>query len=189
MLRTSRCMRMRASANSLSHFHLKVAMRYGRLLAATALSLTAGSAALGQRQSSSSGTSIRIPYEHYALPNGLSVVLAPDHTSPTVAVNVYYHVGSKNEVPGRTGFAHMFEHVMFTGSGHVPYGMHDRLTEGVGGDNNGSTNNDRTVYYENVPSNYLEHAIWLESDRMGWLLDALDTAKYIAQRDIVKNER
>ncbi len=93
-------------------------------------------------------------------------------------MDVWYHVGSKNEVPGRTGFAHMFEHVMFTGSGHVPYGMHDRLTEGVGGDNNGSTTNDRTNYYENVPSNYLESALWLEADRMGFLLDKLDDAKF-----------
>jgi zinc protease len=102
---------------------------------------------------------------------------------------MWYHVGSKNEVPGRTGFAHLFEHVMFTGSGHVPYGLHDKLTEGVGGFNNGSTTNDRTNYWEIVPSNYLEDAIWLESDRMGFLLDALDTTKLNAQRDIVKNER
>jgi zinc protease len=108
---------------------------------------------------------------------------------PTVAVDVMYHVGSKNETPGRTGFAHLFEHVMFTGSGHVPYGLHDKFTEGVGGFNNGSTNNDLTTYYEVVPSNYLESAVWLESDRMGYLLDALDIAKLNAQRDIVKNER
>jgi zinc protease len=83
----------------------------------------------------------------------------------------------------------MFEHVMFTGSGHVPYGLHDRLTEGVGGNNNGSTNQDRTNYYETVPSNYLETALWLEADRMGFLLDKLDSAKFVAQRDIVQNER
>jgi len=135
------------------------------------------------------GTAINIPYERMTLPNGLQVLLAPDHSTPRVAVDVWYHVGSKNEVPGRTGFAHMFEHVMFTGSGHVPYGTHDRLTEGVGGDNNGSTTNDRTNYYENVPSNYLESALWLESDRMGFLLDKLDEAKFVAQRDIVQNER
>lgn len=137
----------------------------------------------------SSKDAIKIAYERYSLPNGLTVVLAPDHTSPTVAVDVYYHVGSKNEVPGRTGFAHMFEHVMFTGSAHVPYGMHDRLTEGVGGSNNGFTTNDETVYWETVPSNYLESQLWLESDRMGFLLDKLDSAKFIAQRDIVQNER
>jgi zinc protease len=132
---------------------------------------------------------IRIPFEQYQLPNGLTVLLSVDHTTPTVAVNVWYHVGSKNEVPGRTGFAHLFEHVMFTGSGHVPYGLHDRLTEGVGGSNNGTTSNDRTTYFETVPSNYLESALWLEADRMGFLLDTLDSAKLNAQRDIVKNER
>ncbi len=132
---------------------------------------------------------ITIPFERVTLPNGLNVLLAPDHATPQVAVNVWYHVGSKNEQPGHTGFAHMFEHVMFTGSGHVPYGMHDRLTEGVGGNNNGSTSNDRTNYYENVPSNYFEDALWLESDRMGFLLDKLNEAKFVAQRDIVQNER
>lgn len=135
------------------------------------------------------GNAINIPFERVTLANGLEVILAPDHTVPQVAVDVWYHVGSKNEITGRTGFAHMFEHVMFTGSGHVPYGMHDRLTEGVGGSNNGSTTNDRTNYYEVVPSNYLESALWLESDRMGYLLDKLDDAKFKAQRDIVQNER
>ena len=134
-------------------------------------------------------STINIPFERYMLPNGLTVILSHDHTTPTVAVNVWYHVGSKNEVPGRTGFAHLFEHVMFTGSGHVPYGLHDKLTEGVGGSNNGTTSNDRTTYYETVPSNYLESALWLEADRMGFLLDTLDLAKLNAQRDIVKNER
>jgi zinc protease len=132
---------------------------------------------------------INIPFTTYALPNGLTVIMSLDRTTPTVAVNVWYHVGSKNEMPGRTGFAHLFEHVMFTGSGHVPYGLHDKLTEGVGGSNNGTTSNDRTTYYETVPSNYLESALWIEADRMGFLLDTLDIAKLNAQRDIVKNER
>jgi len=132
---------------------------------------------------------IAIPFETYTLPNGLTVILSTDRTTPTVAVDVWYHVGSKNEAPGRTGFAHLFEHVMFTGSGHVPYGLHDKLTEGVGGSNNGTTSNDRTTYYETIPSNYLESALWLESDRMGFLLDSLDLEKLNAQRDIVKNER
>jgi zinc protease len=143
---------------------------------------------LGQKNLASSD-SIKIPFETYKLPNGLTVILSEDHTTPTVAVNVWYHVGSKNETAGRTGFAHLFEHVMFTGSGHVPYGLHDKLTEGVGGGNNGSTTNDRTNYFETIPSNYLESALWLESDRMGFLLDKLDTAKLNAQRDVVKNER
>src|SRR5688572_12863594 len=142
-------------------------------------------AMLGQSRPST----IRIPFETYRLPNGLNVILAPDPATPTVAVTVWYHVGSKDEMPGRTGFAHLFEHVMFTGAGHTPYGIHDRLTEGVGGSNNGTTSNDRTVYFETVPSNYLETALWLESDRMGFLLEALDVAKLNAQRDVVKNER
>ncbi len=151
---------------------------------ATFVALAAAAPALAQSKSG-----VNIPFERMTLPNGLEVILAPDHSVPQVAVDVWYHVGSKNEVPGRTGFAHMFEHVMFTGSGHVPYGMHDRLTEGVGGSNNGSTTNDRTNYYEVVPANYLESALWLEADRMGFLLDKLDEAKFKAQRDIVQNER
>ena len=153
-----------------------------------ALALLFGAPATAQH-AGKANDAINIPVEKIALPNGLTVLLAPDHSVPQVTVNVWYHVGSKNEVAGRTGFAHMFEHVMFTGSGHVPYGMHDRLTEGVGGNNNGSTTNDRTNYYETVPSNYLESALWLESDRMGFLLDKLDEEKFKAQRDIVQNER
>jgi zinc protease len=137
----------------------------------------------------SGSDAIHIPFERYTLPNGLTVILSLDRTTPTVAVNVWYHVGSKNELPGRTGFAHLFEHVMFTGSGHVPYGLQDKLTEGVGGMNNGTTNNDRTTYYETIPSNYLESSLWLEADRMGFLLDSLDLKKLNAQRDVVKNER
>jgi zinc protease len=132
---------------------------------------------------------ITIRFESYTLQNGLTVILSQDHTTPTVAVNLFYHVGSKNEVPGRTGFAHLFEHIMFTGSKNVPYGLHDKLTEGVGGNNNGGTSNDSTQYFEIVPSNYVESALWLESDRMGFLLDTLDITKLNAQRDIVKNER
>ena len=162
-----------------------------RALSALALVLTIALSQplLGQKKSTASSDSIKIPFETYKLPNGLTVILSLDRTTPTVAVNVWYHVGSKNEVAGRTGFAHLFEHVMFTGSGHVPYGLHDKLTEGVGGGNNGSTTNDRTNYYETIPSNYLESALWLEADRMGFLLDKLDIAKLNAQRDVVKNER
>jgi zinc protease len=145
----------------------------------------------GPRQAArpAAADTLRLSFDSYALPNGLTVILSPDKTTPTVAVNVWYKVGSKNEVVGRTGFAHLFEHVMFTGSGNVPYGLHDKLTEGIGGSNNGTTNNDRTTYFETVPANYLESALWLEADRMGFLLDALDLAKLNAQRDIVKNER
>jgi zinc protease len=155
------------------------------------LALTATSPAFAQRQQNRSNgdAAINIPFERYKLANGLTVILAPDRSTPTTVVDVWYHVGSKNEVVGRTGFAHMFEHVMFTGSGNVPYGTHDRLTEGVGGMNNGSTNNDRTNYYESIPANYLESSLWMEADRMGFLLDKLDSTKFAAQRDIVQNER
>ena len=161
-------------------------MRFTRTIAAALLAVTAAAPLAAQ---SKAGSLINIPFERFSLPNGLEVILAPDRSVPQVTVDVWYHVGSKNEAKGRTGFAHMFEHVMFTGSGHVPYGLHDRLTEGVGGNNNGSTSNDRTNYYETVPSNYLESALWLESDRMGFLLDKLDDEKFKAQRDIVQNER
>jgi zinc protease len=158
------------------------------------LGLVAFGAAVVAAQGPSSRTpsgsdTIRIPFETFKLPNGMTTIFSLDRSTPTVAVNVWYHVGSKNEAPGRTGFAHLFEHVMFTGSGHIPYGLHDKFTEGVGGSNNGTTDNDRTTYFDTLPSNYLETALWLESDRMGFLLDALDIAKLNAQRDIVKNER
>jgi zinc protease len=161
-----------------------------RIAAAATLGAAAPVAGAAQAPAkAATGTSINIPFEKFTLPNGLTVILSEDHTTPTVAVEVVYHVGSKNEVAGRSGFAHMFEHVMFTGSAHVPYGLHDRFTEGVGGSNNGTTNSDRTLYYETDPSNYLETALWLESDRMGFLLDSLDEARFKAQRDIVQNER
>lgn len=125
----------------------------------------------------------------YQLPNGLQVILHEDHTVPMVSVNLWYHVGSANEKKGRTGFAHLFEHMMFQGSEHAPYGVFDRVTEGVGGENNGSTTQDRTNYYENMPSNYLETALWLESDRMGFLLPSITQERLDTQRDVVKNER
>jgi len=134
-------------------------------------------------------TRISVPYERFSLPNGLTVILHEDHTTPSISVNIYYRVGSAREKPGRTGFAHLFEHIMFEGSGHVPEGMFDEWLEAVGGDNNASTSQDRTNYYENVPSNALELPLFLESDRMGYLLDAMSPAKVDGQRDVVKNER
>ncbi len=162
-----------------------------RLLRTRLCLILAGAPATASAQApaAASAPSIKIPFEKYTLPNGLTVVLSEDHTTPTVAVEVIYHVGSKNELAGHTGFAHMFEHVMFTGSGHVPYGLHDKFTEGVGGSNNGQTYFDWTRYWETDPSNYLETALWLEADRMGFLLDSLSDTKFRAQRDIVKNER
>ena len=126
--------------------------------------------------------------EKYTLPNGLEVILHEDHTTPVVGVNLWYKVGSKNEKPGRTGFAHLFEHLMFQGSKHHDNEYFGPL-EKLGAEINGSTNTDRTNYYETVPSNALELALWLESDRMGFLLPALTQAKLDNQRDVVKNER
>ena len=131
---------------------------------------------------------VSISYEKFTLPNGLDVILHEDRGLPVAAVNVWYHVGSKNEEPGRTGFAHLFEHVMFEGSKHHKGSFFDPLQK-VGANLNGSTTPDRTNYWENVPSNYLELALWLESDRMGFLLDALDQKAFDIQRDVVKNER
>ena len=131
---------------------------------------------------------VSISFDKFTLPNGLDVILHEDHTLPVAAVNVWYHVGSKNEEPGRTGFAHLFEHVMFEGSKHHKGSFFDPLQK-VGANLNGSTTPDRTNYWENVPSNYLELALWLESDRMGFLLDALDQKAFDVQRDVVKNER
>ena len=133
--------------------------------------------------------SIQVPYTQFTLPNGLKVILHEDRSVPIVSVNVWYHVGSANERPGRTGFAHLFEHLMFMGSGHVPPGEFDALLEGAGGMNNGSTNTDRTNYWINVPSNALELALFVESDRMGYLLDTMSPQVVDAQRDVVKNER
>lgn len=132
---------------------------------------------------------LSLPYEMHTLPNGLTVILHEDHTVPMVAVNVWYHVGSGYEKPGRTGFAHLFEHIMFEGSGNVEEGDFDNLLEAAGGVNNGSTTTDRTNYYEVLPSNALDIALFLESDRMGYLLDAMSPEKVDGQRDVVKNER
>jgi len=132
---------------------------------------------------------IAVPYERFTLPNGLTVILHEDHTIPMVSVNVSYHVGSGREKPGRTGFAHLFEHLMFEGSKDVPEGKFDEWLEAAGGDNNGSTNGDRTNYWENVPSNALGLALFLESDRMGYLLPAMSPQTVDGQRDVVKNER
>jgi zinc protease len=131
---------------------------------------------------------MNLPFVKHTLSNGLDVLLHEDHACPIVAVNVWYHVGSKNEEPGRTGFAHLFEHLMFEGSQHHDSGYFAPL-QGAGGSLNGSTNADRTNYWEVVPSNALELALWMESDRMGFLLPALTEAKFSNQRDVVLNER
>lgn len=132
---------------------------------------------------------LNVPYEQFMLKNGLNVILHVDKTTPTVTVNQWYHVGSGYEKPGRTGFAHLFEHIMFEGSKNVPEGKFDEWLEAAGGSNNGSTNVDRTNYFEDIPSNALELALFLDSDRMGFLLDDMSQSKLDGQRDIVKNER
>ena len=131
---------------------------------------------------------VTIAFEQHKLSNGMNVILHEDHTIPLVAVNVWYHVGSKNEEVGRTGFAHLFEHVMFEGTKHHQRSHFEPLQK-AGANLNGSTTTDRTNYWEDVPSNYLELALWLEADRMGFLLDGLDQQKFDVQRDVVKNER
>jgi len=131
----------------------------------------------------------KLQYEKVTLPNGLEVILHEDHSTPIVVVNTWYKVGSGDEKPGRTGFAHLFEHVMFMGSENVPTGQFDKWLEAAGANNNGSTTGDRTNYYESAPSNALPLALWLDADRMGRLLPVMDQAKLDLQRDVVKNER
>ncbi|MEY2733953.1 MAG: hypothetical protein RL340_1012 [Gemmatimonadota bacterium] len=132
---------------------------------------------------------MQIPVETYTLPNGLRVILSEDHATPVVAVNLWYHVGSANERAGRTGFAHLFEHMLFQGSANVGANEHFELVQRAGGTLNGSTWLDRTNYYETMPSHQLELALWLEADRMARLLPAMTQEKLDTQRDVVKNER
>ena len=132
----------------------------------------------------------RLEHQTFTLQNGLKVILSQDKRLPMVAVNLWYHVGPANEIPGRTGFAHLFEHMMFQGSKHVAADTHFKLLEAAGAsDINGTTDFDRTNYFETVPSNQLELALWIESDRMGYLLDVLDEKALANQRDVVRNER
>nr|WP_245748842.1 insulinase family protein [Oceanisphaera psychrotolerans] len=130
-----------------------------------------------------------IPYRMYRLDNGLTVLLNADKSDPLVHVEMTYHVGSAREEPGQTGFAHFFEHMMFQGSKHVGDQEHFRLVNEAGGTMNGTTNQDRTNYFETVPANHLEKMLWLEADRMGFLLEAVSQRKFEIQRDTVKNER
>ncbi len=132
---------------------------------------------------------LNIKVKKYTLENGLEVILYPDNSLPVTAVNIWYKTGSANEVKGKTGLAHLFEHMMFQGSVNVPKEKHFKYIQEAGGTLNGSTSNDRTNYFETVPSNFLEMALWLESDRMGFLLPALDQAKLDNQKDVVMNER
>src|SRR5881397_795049 len=137
---------------------------------------------------------IDVPYQKFVLKNGLSLIVHEDHKAPIVAVNLWYHVGSKNEKPGKTGFAHLFEHLMFTGSEHFKGSGDQRgffeAMERIGAtDLNGTTSNDRTDYFENVPKNALDVALWIESDRMGHLLGSIDQTRLDTQRGVVQNEK
>lgn len=153
--------------------------RIPRALAALLLFLAAPAAA----------QQVSVEAETFELPNGLTVILHRDTTTPTIATNIWYHVGSSHEKPGRTGFAHLFEHIMFEGSKNVPEGKIDEWFAEVGGAPNGSTSPDRTNYMQSFSSNALDMALFIESDRMGWLLDAMSPASVDGQRDVVKNER
>ncbi|HTG51046.1 MAG TPA: pitrilysin family protein, partial [Gemmatimonadales bacterium] len=135
------------------------------------------------------GQAIDIPYQRHVLPNGLTLLIHEDHKAPIAAVNVWYHVGSKNERPGRSGFAHLFEHLMFYGSEHSPQSFFDVIEPAGATDLNGTTNEDRTNYFENVPVNALDLALWLESDRMGHLIGAITQEKLDQQRGVVQNEK
>jgi zinc protease len=170
--------------------------RYPWLLAfLAAVALSAAAPACGgpgnDRAAGSGSADIpTIEFEKFTLPNGLEVILSEDHRLPLVAVNLWYHVGPANEEPGRTGFAHLFEHMMFQGSKHVPGDTHFKTLEGIGAsDVNGTTDFDRTNYFQTVPAHELEVALWLESDRMGYLLDQVDQANLSNQQDVVRNER
>ena len=150
----------------------------------------AGFAAVLSAPLAAAETAPTIPYEKYRLPNGLEVILSQDRSLPLVTVDIWYHVGAANEEATRTGFAHLFEHMMFTGSKHVPRGLADKLLEAAGAsDSNASTSFDRTNYYDTLPSNQLELALWTHADRMGYLLDSLDQKALANQQDVVRNER
>src|SRR5215208_4899381 len=164
-----------------------------KLLLLASLMLVVAATAFGQaklvEKITKTGNEIVIPYEKYVLPNGLALIIHEDHSDPVVHVDVTYHVGSAREQISKSGFAHFFEHMMFQGSDHVADEQHFKIVSEAGGTLNGSTNRDRTNYYETVPSNQLEKAIWLEADRMGFLLDAVTQPKFEIQRATVKNER
>ncbi len=161
------------------------------ILVALTLVIAALTSLLAQNRQSTSPNDIpRLPFQKFTLANGLEVIVSPDRRLPLTAVNLWYHVGPANEEPGRTGFAHLFEHLMFQGSKHTPPDSHFPMLEAAGAtDINGTTDYDRTNYFETVPSNQLELALWIESDRMGYLLDTVDQAALSNQQDVVRNER
>ena len=132
---------------------------------------------------------LSIPFEKYTMPNGLQVILSTDHSDPMISYAIMYHVGSSREVPGKTGFAHLFEHLLFGGSENVPTGKFDKVIEGMGGSNNGGTSRDMTVYWEQFPKNALEKILWLESDRMGFFINSVTQRLMAIQQNVVQNEK
>ncbi len=158
-------------------------------LVCSALLLPGGTARAANKEAAKP-PQVKLEFEKYTLPNGLEVILHEDHQLPLIAVNIWYHTGPANERAGQTGFAHLFEHLMFQASGHVPEDTYFKYLEAAGASFvNGSTDFDRTNYLEDVPSNQLELALWLESDRMGFLLDRVTEASFANQQDVVRNER
>jgi zinc protease len=137
----------------------------------------------------SSDDKLKIEYEKYVMPNGLQVILHTDHSDPMISYAIMYHVGSSRETPGKTGFAHLFEHLLFGGSENVPTGTFDKIIEGVGGTNNGFTSNDVTTYFEMFPKNALEKILWLESDRMGYFINSVNQRSLAIQQNVVQNEK
>ncbi|MET0635945.1 MAG: pitrilysin family protein [Chitinophagaceae bacterium] len=167
-------------------------MRQKLLLLVACSTLTTGAAFAQAKlieKVTKQGDELVIPYEKYVLPNGLTVIIHEDHSDPVVHLDVTYHVGSAREEIGKSGFAHFFEHMMFQGSDNVGDEQHFKIVTEAGGTLNGTTNTDRTNYFETVPSNQLEKVLWLEADRMGFLLDAVTQKKFEVQRETVKNER
>ena len=132
---------------------------------------------------------LSIAYEKYVMPNGLQVILHSDHSDPVMSYAIMYHVGSSREVPGKTGFAHLFEHLLFGGSENVPTGTFDKIIEGAGGSNNGFTSRDVTTYFETFPKNALEKILWLESDRMGFFINSVTPRSLAIQQNVVQNEK
>jgi len=187
---------MRQRYKIVSRFGLTALVWFGSLAGAQtppAKAPTKSTSQAGAKPAAAKPAPLAVPqlkFEKYKLENGLEVILSEDHRLPMVAVNLWYHVGPANELPGRTGFAHLFEHMMFEGSRHVPGSSHFHYLEAAGAsDINGTTDFDRTNYFETLPSNQLELALWLESDRMGYLPDKLDQANLSNQQDVVRNER
>src|SRR6266542_3999621 len=166
-----------------------VSVALGLALASPATAQRPARASRARPRPTAAPAAITIPYQRFVLKNGLTLLVHEDHKAPIVAVNIWYHVGSKNERPGRTGFAHLFEHLMFNGSEHFNDDYFQPFERIGATDQNGTTNEDRTNYFENVPTNALDVALWMESDRMGHLLGVIDTAKVNEQRGVVQNEK